>query len=215
MKINQIFNHVIRSTILLIFTWTFVGCSSDLPVLPSATLYPSITKDIDNYLYILGPGDEIEISVWGNPEASGSYTIRPDGMISNSLAGDVIAAGKTPTALAKDLEIILATYVRDPIVSVSVDSFIGPPSESIRIFGEAIRPQAISYKQNMTLFDVMIAVGGLTDFAAGNNAKLLRIIDNQYQTYGLKIDKLINDGDIEQNVDMLPGDIIIIPEAWF
>ena len=215
MKIKQQTNHVIKSTFLFCLICSLVGCSSNLPTLPVATIHPSITEDIDNYSYILGPGDGIQISVWGNPEASGAYTIRPDGMISTTLVNDVIAAGKTPTALGEELEKILAIYVRDPIVSVSVNGFVGPFSETIRILGEATQPQAINYKENMTLFDVMIEVGGLTEFADGDNASLLRIVDNKYKKFDLKIDKLIMDGDINKNVDMLPGDIIIIPEAWF
>lgn len=199
---------------LLLFT-VLSGCAAKFPSLPSATLYPSITENIDEYLYILGPGDEINIFVWGNPEASGSYTIRPDGMISTALVNDIMAAGKTPTDLSLALEELLSIYIRDPIVSVSVSTFVGPFSENIRILGEAVKPQTINYKQNMTLFDVMVEVGGLSEFAAGNSAKLLRIIDNRYQTFALKIDNLINEGDINNNVDILPGDIIIIPEAWF
>ena len=205
-----------RKTLFFLLLFTGLsGCAAKYPSLPSATLYPSITENIDEYLYILGPGDEINIFVWGNPEASGSYTIRPDGMISTALVNDIMAAGKTPTDLSLALEELLSIYIRDPIVSVSVSSFVGPFSESIRVLGEAVEPQTINYKQNMTLFDVMVEVGGLSEFAAGNSAKLLRIIDNRYQTFALKIDNLINKGDINNNVDILPGDIIIIPEAWF
>ena len=217
MKKINLLNHVSRS-IFLLLCLNFGGvlsCSSNLPQLPTATLYPSITENVDDYYYILGPNDSINIFVWGNPEASGSYVIRPDGMISTALVNDIVAAGKTPTQLAEELEDLLSIYIRDPIVSVSVSGFTGTFSENIRIVGDGVKPQTISYKQNMTLFDVMIEIEDLEEFADGNNAKLLRIIDNRYKVFALKIDKLINNGEIGHNVDILPGDIIIIPEAWY
>lgn len=193
-----------------------VGCATnDLPRLPTATIHPSLTKDISNYRYLIGPGDSLTISVWGNPEASGTYTVRPDGMISTELVDDIVVSGKTPTFLARELEAQLSVYIRDPIVSISVGTFVGPFSEQVRVMGEALEPQAINYKENMTLFDVMIEVGGLTDFADGNNARLIRVINNKQKQFGLRMDDLLRDGDIEANVDILPGDIIIIPEAWF
>ncbi len=213
-----------RQTVIKYFQQVFVficisllvGCSSNnLPTLPTATVHPSLTQDISNYRYLIGPGDSLDIYVWGNPEASGVYTVRPDGMISTALVDDVVAAGKTPTLLARELESQLSVYVRDPIVSISVQNFVGPFSEQVRVMGEAVQPQAISYKENMTLFDVMIQVGGLTDFADGNNARLIRVINREQKEFGLKMDDLMRDGDIQANVDILPGDIIIIPEAWF
>ncbi len=193
-----------------------VGCASEqLPVLPTATIHPSITKDVNDYRYIIGPGDKIKISVWGNPEGSGSYQVRPDGMVSTALVDDVVAAGRTPTELSRDLEEKLSRYIRDPIVSVSVDNFVGPFSEQVRVMGEAVEPRAISYKEDMTLFDVMIEVGGLTEFADGNSARLIRVIDNEQRQFSLQMDDLMRDGVIEANVDILPGDIIFIPEAWF
>ncbi|MGR5134589.1 XrtA/PEP-CTERM system exopolysaccharide export protein [Vibrio alfacsensis] len=197
----------------LLFVW---GCTStNLPTLPTATLHPSLNKDMVNYRYLIGPGDSLSINVWGNPEASGVYTVRPDGMISTTLVDDVVASGKTPTLLARDLEAQLAVFVRDPIVSISVGNFVGPFSEQVRVMGEAVAPQAINYKEDMTLFDVMVVVGGLTDFADGNSARLIRVVDDKQAQFGLRMDDLMRDGDISANVDILPGDIIIIPEAWF
>ncbi|UUM32270.1 XrtA/PEP-CTERM system exopolysaccharide export protein [Vibrio japonicus] len=208
-KLKQL---IVFSCIILV-----VGCTTtlDLPPLPAATIHPSLTQDINNYRYLIGPGDSLVISVWGNPEASGSYTVRPDGMVSTALVDDVVASGKTPTELSRDLEKELSVYVRDPIVSISIDTFVGPFSEQVRVMGEAVQPRAINYKENMTLFDVMIEVGGLTDFADGNKARLIRVVNNQQKQFGLKMDDLMRDGDIQANVDILPGDIIIIPEAWF
>ncbi|MGF1681304.1 XrtA/PEP-CTERM system exopolysaccharide export protein [Photobacterium minamisatsumaniensis] len=193
-----------------------VGCSSTgLPLLPSATPQASLTKDISEYKYLIGPGDSLSIFVWGNPEISGSFIVRPDGMISTSLVDDLPASGRTPTDLARSLEAQLSEYVRDPIVTVMVSGFVGPYSEQVRVIGEASDPQAINYRENMTLLDVMVAVGGLTEFADGNDARLIRVVNGQQKQFALNMSDLVRDGDIEANVDILPGDIIIIPEAWF
>ncbi len=189
------------------------ACST--PTLPSATLHPSTTKDIASYKYLIGPGDVLNIFVWRNPEVSGSFVVRPDGMITTSLVEDIPVAGKTPTELARSIEKILSTYLRDPVVTVTVNNFVGPFSEQIRVIGEASEPKAINYTKDMTLLDVMIRVGGLTEFADGNDAVLVRIEDGQQKQYRIYIEDLLKDGKINANVDMLPGDIIIIPEAWF
>ncbi|ARU56161.1 polysaccharide biosynthesis/export protein [Oleiphilus messinensis] len=200
----------LSALILLVLT----GCSSK-PMLPEATVQASATESPQSYKYLIGPYDEVNVFVWGNPEISGTFEVRPDGMITTSLVEDIPVSGKTPTEVARHIEKALSVYIRDPIVSVSVLEFVGPFSEQVRIIGEASQPRAIPYARNMTLLDVMINVNGLTEFAAGNNATLVRVVDNQYTQYGLRIDDLVNDGDITANVDMLPGDIIIIPEAWF
>lgn len=183
--------------------------------LPTATLHPSNTADINSYKYLIGAGDVLNIFVWRNPEVSGSFVVRPDGMITTSLVEDIKVAGKTPTELARSIEDILGTYLKEPIVTVTVNSFVGPFSEQIRVIGEAAQPRAINYTQHMTLLDVMIQVGGLTEFADGNSAILVRIEDEQQKQYNIMIDELLKDGEISANIDMLPGDIIIIPEAWF
>jgi polysaccharide export outer membrane protein len=136
-------------------------------------------------------------------------------MITTSLVEDIQVSGKTPTELARSIEKILGTYLRDPIVTVTVNSFVGPFSEQIRVIGEASQPRSINYIQNMTLLDVMIQVGGLTEFADGDSAVLVRIENGQQKQYDILIDELLKDGEISANGDMLPGDIIIIPEAWF
>ncbi|MCP5133628.1 MAG: polysaccharide biosynthesis/export family protein [Gammaproteobacteria bacterium] len=184
------------------------------PITPS-TGYGSQTTSPDQYNYLIGPGDQVQIFVWRNPEVSQSITVRPDGKISTPLVEDLQASGKTPTQLARDLEKALETYIRQPIVTVIVAGGIGPYSEQIRVVGQATKPQAIAYKRKMTLLDVMIAVGGLTEFADGNKAKVVRIVDGEQKEYLARVDDLLNDGDIDANVDMLPGDILIIPESWF
>jgi len=199
---------------LLLLAILLSACSSN-STLPSATLHPSNTANIDSYKYLIGSGDVLNIFVWRNPEVSGSFVVRPDGMITTSLVEDIKVTGKTPTELARSIEGILATYLRDPIVTVTVENFVGPFSEQVRVIGEAAQPRAINYTQHMTLLDVMIQVGGLTEFADGNDAVLIRIEEGQQKQYQVMIDQLLKEGEISANVDMLPGDIIIIPEAWF
>ncbi len=167
-----------------------------------------------DYRYLIGPLDVVNIIVWRNPELSLSVPVRPDGYISTPLVEDVLAIGRDPTALARDLEKRLAKYARDPVVTVVVTSFTGAANEQIRIVGEATRPQAIPYRQNMTLLDVMIQVGGLTDFADGNSAVLVRG-GEQGKQYSVRVKDLIKRGDISANVDIRPGDVLIIPQGWF
>jgi polysaccharide export outer membrane protein len=199
---------------LLLLTTILSACNSN-STLPSATLHPSNTANINSYKYLIGSGDVLNIFVWRNPEVSGSFVVRPDGMITTSLVEDIKVSGKTPTELARSIEEILATYLRDPIVTVTVENFVGPFSEQVRVIGEAAQPRAINYTQHMTLLDVMIQVGGLTEFADGNDAVLIRIEEGKQKQYQVMIDQLLKEGEISANVDMLPGDIIIIPEAWF
>lgn len=190
------------------------GCSNTA-TLPEATTRPSLTTNIDDYNYLIGPGDSLNIFVWRNPDVSGSFVVRPDGMITTSLVEDLPVSGKTPTALARDVERELSKYIRDPIVTVSVTRFNGPFSEQVRVIGEAANPRAISYTEDMSLLDLMIQVGGLTEFADGDGATLVRVVDGVQKEYSVFLDSLIRDGDISANVDILPGDILIIPEAWF
>lgn len=204
---------VFSRALLLFITCGLMSCAKNY--LPPATLHASKTTDISTYDYLIGAGDSLTIFVWRNPEISGSFTVRPDGKITTSLVEDINASGKTPTQLARNIEQILATYIKDPIVTVSLSRFVGPYSEQVRVIGQASQPQAVNYSKNMTLLDLMVAVGGLTEFAAGDSAKLIRIVDAEQVTYDLKIDSLIKEGEISSNVDLLPGDVIIIPEAWF
>jgi len=166
-------------------------------------------------LYLIGPGDGLRIFVWGNPDLSTQAAVRPDGLITTPLIEDIKASGLTPTQLARNLERSLSRYVKNPKVTVTVTQFVGRYKEQIRVVGQAAKPQALSYRENMTVLDVIIAVGGLTDFAAGNRARLIRTVDGKKITLDLKLDDLIRDGDISANVDIKPGDVIIIPESWF
>lgn len=190
------------------------GCSST-STLPQATTRPSLTTDVNDYQYLIGPGDSLTIFVWRNPEISGQFIVRPDGKVTTSLVEDIDVAGRTPTMLAREIEEKLSVYINNPRVTVSVNGFSGPLSEQVRVIGEATNPSAVSYTEHMTLLDLMIAVGGLTEFADGNNAKLVRVVNGEQTTFEINIDDLIREGEITENVDMLPGDIVIIPEAWY
>ncbi|WP_448547409.1 XrtA/PEP-CTERM system exopolysaccharide export protein [Thalassotalea fusca] len=203
----------IKALIFLAAGYVLSGCSSQ--TLPPATIHQSTTTDVTSYKYLIGAGDVLNIFVWRDPEVSGTFVVRPDGMITTSLVEDIPVSGKTPTELARQIEQILSTYLRDPVVTVTVNNFVGPYSEQIRVIGEAAQPQAINYKQNMTLLDVMIQVGGLTEFADGNDAVLVRIENGVQKEYEIHITDLIKNGEISANVDVLPGDIIVIPETWF
>lgn len=183
------------------------GCASH-PPLPSQAL--DQTPD-----YLIGPGDSVNIFVWRQSELSSSVPVRPDGKITTPLVEDVPVSGKTPTQVAREMEKVLSTYIRDPIVTVIVTRFVGPHDQQVRIVGQATNPQAIAYSENMTLLDVMITVGGLTDFAAGNRAVIVRRTEDGARQYSVRLDDLIRRGDISANAPVMPGDILIIPEAWF
>lgn len=188
--------------------FSLVGCTTPSPD-------PSFYAEGPAYEYIIGPGDSVNIFVWRNPEVSTTVTVRPDGLISTPLVEDVAASGKTPTQLARELEKVLGTYIKDPLVTVIVGGFNGRTDEQIRVVGEATQPRALPYSIDMTLLDVMIAVGGLTDFAAGNKTVLTRRVEGKQVNTIVRLEDLVRDGDISANVDMRPGDILIIPEAWF
>ncbi|MGE0487570.1 MAG: XrtA/PEP-CTERM system exopolysaccharide export protein [Gammaproteobacteria bacterium] len=164
--------------------------------------------------YLIGPLDALNVVVWRNPELSTVVTVRPDGMISTPLVEDLRAAGKTPSELAREMEKSLSRVIRDPVVSVVVTGFQGVYSEQIRIVGEASRPQSVPYRKDMTLLDVMIQVGGLTDFADGNAAVLIRGSEGGKQ-YSVRLKDLLRRGDISANAPVLPGDVIIVPQGWF
>ena len=191
------------------------ACGSNLPTLPKAAPVNPNTTDPEAYQYLIGPGDSLNVFVWRNPEVSSSVTVRPDGKITTPLVEDLQASNKTPTQLARDIEKVLGEYIKNPVVTVTVGNYVGPYAEQVRIVGEAIRPQSLPYRQGMTLLDVMIAVGGLTEFADGNDAKVLRVINGVQESYAVRLDDLIRGGDVDANAELLPGDILIIPESSF
>jgi polysaccharide export outer membrane protein len=187
------------------------GCSNPkYPPLPEATYQMRY-----GYKYKVGPGDSVQIYVWRYPEVSTTVPVRPDGYISAPLLEDVPAAGKTPTELARDLEEALSVFLRDPLVTVIVQGFVGIYPEQIRVLGEATQPLSLPYRDGMTLLDLMIAVGGITEFADGNRSVLIRFEDGEQTQHTVRLRDLIEDADLSANVDMQPGDILLIPESWF
>jgi polysaccharide export outer membrane protein len=176
---------------------------------------PVLETPADTANYVIGPGDNLEISVWRSPELSTKVPVRPDGRISTPLVEDIVAAGRTPAELGRDIETRLKKFVSDPIVTVIVSSFVGPYSQQIRIVGEAVTPKAIPFQAHMTALDAMISVGGLTPYAAGNRAKLVRNVNGHEVTSIVRLTDLLKDGDMSANTDLQPGDIIIIPQSYF
>lgn len=200
----------LSTVVAVIFLLYLAGC---------AARYPAATEEArtveETPIYVIGSGDSLNIFVWRNPELSATTTVRPDGRITTPLIEDVQASGKTSTQLARDMEKELATYIKNPVVTVMVGGFKGPFDQQIRVVGQAAQPQALPFMDGMTVLDVMIAVGGITQYASGNRATIVRNTDGNPQQFRVRLSDLLNAGDISANVRMLPGDILIIPEAWF
>ena len=162
--------------------------------------------------YVIGPGDQLQVFVWRNPELSTTVPVRPDGKISTPLVNDVVAVGKSPAQLSKDIEVVLGEYIRSPQVSVIVLQARSAFSE-VRVVGEVVRPQAVPYRSGMTVLDVVLAVGGLNPYAAGNRAKLIRKDNGANTEIRVKLEDLLNDGDMNQNVPVKPGDVLVVPQS--
>ncbi len=176
----------------------------------------TVAGSLQDYEYLVAPGDTLNVFVWQNPEVSvQNVPVRPDGMISTPLVDDMIASGKTSRQLAQDIAGALAAYIKDPSVTVTVIEFVGGYAQQVRIVGEAVKPQALPYKKHMTLLDVMIQVEGLTPYADGNKAKLVRRVGDQDVETRVRLEDLVKQGDMDANLEISPGDVIIIPEAWF
>jgi polysaccharide export outer membrane protein len=201
--------HIARAGVVLAVA-AMAGCSNT-PLYPPA---PAQTGNVD-WNYLIGPGDSVQVFVWRNPEVSGSFPVRPDGKMTMNLIEDIQASGKTPTQLARDIEKALAKYIQEPIATVIVAGGVGPFDQQIRVVGEAAKPQALNYREKMSLVDLMIAVGGLTDFASGNKAYILRTVDGKQERLGVRLEDLLKGGDISANVDMRPGDVLVVPESLF
>lgn len=199
------FSHVAIACCVALLSACATNSGAPVPVLAAAPAHE----------YILGPGDTINVNVWRNPEVSQSIPVRPDGKITMPLVEDLAASGKTATQLARDIEKILGKYIQEPVVTVTVTGFVGPYSEQIRVIGQAAKPQALPYRQGMSLMDVMIAVGGLAEFAAGNKASIVRTVDGKQEKVPVHLNDLIKQGDISANMAVRPGDILIIPESFF
>ncbi len=196
------------------------GCSGGGDVksageLPAASFVSA--KEGPGEDYLIGPLDQLTIFVWRNPELGAKVQVRPDGRITTPLIADMPAVGKTPAKLAEDIKDKLQTYIKDPLVSVIVDNFSGTYSQQVRVVGATEKPASLPYRANMTLLDAMIAVGGLSEFAAGNKARLIRYdkASGKQTEFGLRINDLLKRGDTKANVRLEPGDVIIIPESMF
>jgi polysaccharide export outer membrane protein len=204
-------NTLIARVSVVFAVFAITGCSS-IPTYPPA---PARVAEPD-WNYRLGPGDSVSVFVWRNPEVSGNFPIRPDGKMTMNLIEDLQASGKTPTQLARDIEKALSKYIQEPIATVIVGGGIGPYNQQIRVLGQATTPKALGYRENMSLVDVMIDVGGLTDFADGNKAYISRIMeDGKRVQLGVRLEDLIRDGDSTANAEIRPGDVLVIPESLF
>lgn len=181
---------------------------SSKPVLEDQPVVEPILEE-----YRIGAGDTLQIFVWQHPEVSVTVPVRPDGRISTPLVEDLVAVGKTPTQLSRDVEVALGEYIRSPKVNVIVTNFVGTFDTQVRVVGQATEPTAIPYRQNMTVLDVLIAVGGLSDNAAGNRAKIIRQVNGVETEIPVRLQDLINKGAISENLMMRPGDVLIIPES--
>ena len=192
----------------LVLTLMLAGCGASYPPLPQS-------GQVADPPYLVGPGDTLNVVVWRSPELSMSVPVRPDGKISTPLVEDLQASGKTTTQIAREIEQVLSRYVQRPVVTVMVTNFAGPYSQQVRVIGEVLKPQALAYREKMSLLDVMIAVGGLTDFAAGNRASIQRSEGGKSQQFGVRLHDLMRGGDLSANVEMRPGDVLVIPQSYF
>ncbi len=187
-----------------------VVASAQTPQTPAAqTAQAALSPD-----YIIGPGDEIEVFVWQNPDLSVNVPVRPDGKISTPLDEDMVAVGKTPSQLAHDIEMKLSEYVRSPHVNVIV---VKPDSvfSQVKVIGQVVHPQAIAYRQGITVLDAVLAVGGLSEYAAGNRAHIVRMVDGKETNIPVRLSALVNSGDMSQNLLLKPGDVLVVPESRF
>lgn len=201
--------------LLLVVSATLLSACGGAPVTQPAGA-PATAPAANAAEYRIGSGDQLNVFVFNQPDLSVTVPVRPDGLISTPLIENMQAAGKTPSELARDMEKTLAEYIRSPTVNIIVTNFVGTYGDQIRVVGQAANPQALAYRSGMTVLDVMIAVGGLGEFAAGNRARLVRKGPNgETQEMRVRLDDLLNDGDIKANMVVQPGDVIIIPESRF
>lgn len=209
--VETMFTRTSTLFLLVMTLTTLAGCGGTRYV--ASDLAEDVGSQSDEYH--IGPGDSLQIFVWDHDDLSTTVQVRPDGRISTPLVEDLQAAGKSPTELAREIESVLSEYVRSPVVTVIMQAFVGDTGQQVRVVGQAVQPQAIQYRQGMTVLDVMIEAGGLSEFASGNRAKIVRKADGKLIEIRVRLNDLLNDGDISENVRMLPGDVLIIPESFF
>jgi polysaccharide export outer membrane protein len=174
-----------------------------------------LSKPAALFDYQIGPNDQLDIFVWRNPELSSRVLVRPDGRVSMPLIEDLVVTRKTPAALGREIESILSKYIQNPVVTVLVSGFSGPYTQQVRIVGEVGRPTVITFRENLTALDAMLAAGGMGQFAAGNRAVITRITDKGFVSLRVKLDDLLKDGDMTANVRLMPGDTIFVPQSFF
>jgi polysaccharide biosynthesis/export protein len=195
----------------LVLSPLIISCASTPTPAPSPT--PTEAKTPDGN-YIIGPGDKLEVFVWRNPELSVSVPVRPDGKISTPLVEDMVATGKTPPQLARDMEKVLSEYVRAPKVNIIVTTFASAFS-LVKVVGQVQHPSELPYREGMRVLDAILAVGGLTQFASGNRARIVRMENGKETVIHLKVADLVNSGDVKQNVLLVPGDVLVVPQSIF
>src|SRR5512138_1801921 len=199
---------------ICVFMLLLAGCGGSGAVRSTGISSPA-GPAVEAGSYLVGPGDSLQIFVWDHAELTTSVAVRPDGKISTPLVEDLQAGGRTPTQLARDIEKVLAQYVRTPVVTVIVQGFVGQTAQQIRVVGQAVKPSTLQYREGMTVLDVVIEVGGLSEFAGGNRARIVRNVNGKPTEIRVRLKDLVNDGRIDQNVRMLPGDVLIIPQSAF
>jgi polysaccharide export outer membrane protein len=211
---NRLMSNFLNRVALLV-ALLVAGCAGDGGVVAQAPVGASQAGSDGGTQYLIGPGDALQVFVWDHVDLTTNVQVRPDGRISTPLVEDLPAAGKTPTELGRDIAAALGEYVRNPVVTVIVQGFVGETGQQIRVVGQAVQPMALQYREGMTVLDVMISVGGLSELAAGNRARIVRTVNGQQTETRVRLSDLLNDGDIEHNVRVLPGDVIIIPRSAF
>lgn len=203
-------------TFVTVFAWGLCSLAGGVPenaavAADAAPVAPAKPVTAD---YLIGPGDTLQVFVWRNPDLSVTVPVRPDGKISTPLVEDMVAVGKTPSQLARDVEKALAVYVKSPQVNIIVTVPASVFSQ-VKVIGQVLHPQAVAYRDGMTVLDAVLAVGGLTQFAAGNRARVVRTVNGKSQEFKIKLDAIVNKGDMSQNLALLPGDVVVVPETRF
>lgn len=184
------------------------------PTSPPAAEPGPPAQTVDPNQYVIGPGDTLQVFVWRNPELTATVPVRPDGKISTPLVEDMVAVGKTPSQLARDVEKVLSEYVRSPTVNIIVNQPMGAYSQ-IQVIGQVTKPGSLPYRAGMKVLDAVLDVGGLTQFASGNRAKIERLEGGHRREIRVKLDSLVNKGDMSQNLPLQPGDVLVVPESIF
>ncbi len=191
--------------LLTLANWSVAAPEATAVPAPAAVVSPD---------YVIGPGDELQVFVWRNPELTITVPVRPDGKISTPLVEDMPAVGKTPVVLARDIEKVLSVYVKSPEVNIIITKPASAYSQ-VKVIGQVTHAGAVAYREGMTVLDAVLGVGGLANFAAGNRAHIVRVENGKEIQIAVKLDALVNKGDMRQNLPLKPGDVIVVPESRF